>query len=240
MKKNLTKALSVLCAIACSLNAFAAQNFKVKDGDEVNIIISRQDVSRLAVAGKGRLKKVWSPKGYLDLKADKSQGEAYFKASPTAPGTFSFFARDDLGNTFTIVATQKMVPSQTIFLEPKNTISSKFESNRFKQQSLKSQVNQLFKSMFMGTALRGYDIHDENEDVLIWKETDIKLVQSFKSHHFIGEVYIVKNMTNKPLHFHESEFFEFGQDVIAAGLAQLNLMQGKSTKLYIVRRGSHD
>lgn len=226
-------------ALLFAQTVFAAQRFEVKDGDQIQIVISEKDVSRLAVEGEGRLKKVWSPQAYLDLQADKAQGEAFFKAAEGAPKTFSFFARDDFGNTFTIIATQHNVPSQTIMLVPQNRNQASLGPNRQKELPFKKEVNSLFKSMFNETPLQGYTVQDVNVVVPVWAETEIRLVKSYRSHAFQGEVYEVKNVTQGELKFQEYEFFEFGDNVVATGLEHLSIAAKQTTKLYVVRRGGN-
>lgn len=223
-----------------SLESFAAQRIPVKDGDQVKIVISRTDVSRLAIEGEGRLKKVWSPHGYLDLQPDKQQGEAFFKASQGAAETFSFFVRDEFGNTFTIIATQKSVPSQTILLVPKNRQKVAVRDNMRKALPYKKSVNALFKAMFLGDELPGYSIADMSELVPVWAETKIRLIRTYSNHKFFGEIYEIINISEAPLKFHESEFFDFGELVLSTGLEHLNIGANQKTTLYVVRRKEGD
>jgi type-F conjugative transfer system secretin TraK len=229
------RTLIFLIFLISSVSSYAVQRFSVADGDQVEIKISMQDVSRLAMKGEGRLKKIWSPENYLDLKPDKVQGEAYFKAAVGAPRTFSFFARDDFGNTFTIVATQSRIPSQTIILEPLNRQEKTVADTNRKSLPYKKSVNFLFKGMFLGKDIPGYSIADLNEPVPVWAETNIRLVKTYISHKFQGEVYEIKNISKAKLDFHESEFFSFGDYVLAAGLEHLSLGVNQVTKLYVVR-----
>jgi len=225
-----------LFLLVSSFNLFAVQRIQVKDGDQVKVVISRQDVSRLAVEGKGRLKKVWSPQGYLDLSADKAQGEAFFKAAQGAPQSFSFFARDDFGNTFTVVATQESVPSQTILLVPQNQQKASLQKGIQKSLPYKKLVNALFKAMYFEKKIMGYTILEKNEQVPVWAETNIRLLKTYGNHKFLGEIYEIENVSENKIEFHESEFFDFGDQVIAAGLEQLSIAANQKTKLYVVRR----
>lgn len=222
--------------LVISFGSFAAQRIQVKDGDQVKVVISRQDVSRLAIEGEGRLKKVWSPQGYLDLQADKAQGEAFFKAAQGAPQTFSFFARDNFDNTFTIVATQSKVPSQTIMLVPQNRQKVTLRDDNKKTLPYKKAVNLLFKAMFLGGKLSNYTIANQDEAVPVWAETKIRLIKTYKNDKFQGEVYEIVNVSRAELEFHESEFFDFGDLVLAAGLEHLAIGVNQKTKLYVVRR----
>jgi type-F conjugative transfer system secretin TraK len=207
----------------------------VTDGDQVMIIISVQDVSRLAIDGGGRLKTVWSPDGYLELESDKEQGEAFFKATSTAPKTFSFFARDDFGNTYTIIATQDNVPSQTIILVPKNNERAVTPDMNKQALPYKNTINTLFKGMFLNKDINGYLVAYEDIAVPVWAETSITLVRTYQGNRYKGEVYRIVNISEAELIFHESEFFEFGEGVLAVGLEHLAVPTGQTTQLYVVR-----
>lgn len=230
--------ISFIMFLTFSSASISAQKYdNVEDGDDIKIIISKQDVSRLAVSGKGRLKKIWSPEGFLELEADKANGEAFFKAVESAPGTFSFFARDNYGNTYTIIATQKNVPSQTIILSPKSKKEQEVVHNKFKMLPEKILINDLFKSMFNNKSKDGFNVYEENLDVDIWKETKIKLVKRYVGASYIGEIYEITNISDKELEFHESEFFGFGENVRAAGLENLKIAPMLKTRLFVVRKG---
>lgn len=234
------RVLMMLVLLTAATSATAAQRFDVKDGDQIQIVVSEKDVSRLAVEGDGRLKRVWSPQSYLDMQVDKGQGEAFFKATQDAPKTFSFFARDDFGNTFTIIATQHDIPSQTIMLVTQNRKGAEQRSARQKDLPFKKEVNSLFKSMFNDAPMQGYTVQDIEVDVPVWNETEIKLVKSYKSHAYVGEVYEIRNKTSGELQFQEYEFFEFGDDVVATGLEYLTVSANQKTRLYVVRRGNSE
>ena len=225
----------LLLLLVISLGCFAVQRIQVKDGDQVKVVISRSDVSRLAIEGEGRLKKVWSPQGYLDLQPDKAQGEAFFKAAKGAPQSFSFFARDDFGNTFTIVATQSKVPSQTIMLVQKNRQKVAVTDEPRKALAYKKSVNTLFKAMYLEKELPGYTTADVDETVVVWAETTIRLIKTYSNHRFQGEIYEITNVSKEKLEFHESEFFDFGERVLATGLERLSIQANQKTQLYVVR-----
>lgn len=229
--------LLALCGVLAllSLNAHSTQRYNVKNGDQVEVVISLTDVSRLAISGKGRLSKVWSPQGFLDLKTDKSQGEAFFKASKEAPKNFSFFARDDFGNTFTIIAKQEKVPSQTIILTPERVGGALVNDVKKKALPYKKSINALFKAMYLSEEVSGYSIYSENEEVPVWKETNIRLVKRYKNHIYYGDIYEIKNISGKSLEFHESEFLDFGENVLAVGLEKLKIDKNSESRLFVVR-----
>ncbi len=217
----------------------AAQTFKVKDGDTVTIDISARELTRISVAGKGRLQNVWGPNGLIEIQPDKERGEVFIRPLAGAPAVMSFFARDDMGATYTIIAKQKDVPSETVILQPSmSAVQSKesgFNSNKFSAAPLVEQVKRLIKSMATGKGLDGLPYEELDQEVNLWSETKIVLKQRFESHGLWGEVYVITNRSDKDVVFSETEFLDFGKDVKAVALENLTLQPEQATVLYIVR-----
>lgn len=240
---NITLAIrKLICGIlffSLTSVCLAVQTFDVKDGDSIKVILSKKELSHLKIAGEGRIDKIWGKKKYLDLEIDTIHGEAYLKAFPSAPSVFSFFVKDDFGNVYSLTAVQNNVPSQTIILDPMNSGAKKpIVHRKEKSQPMKVRVNKLFKGMFKNEPLIGYVKEEKDEPVQLWEETSIRFIKSYQSHEYHGEVYEIKNITKKPIEFHESEFFDFGKGVIAAGVEHLVLKPGKHTRAFVVRRAS--
>jgi len=235
---NLNVVLVLAIILAYSLGAAnAAQEYDVEDGDIIKVTISKTDLSRLVIGGEGRLDRVWSRDGYLDLEADVVHGEAFFRAKPGTPNVFSFFVKDDFGNTYTVTALQKHVPSQTILLNPKNSTGKNLPINKnVMPQPMKKTVNSLFRAMFLNENINGYLKEDNNEPVHLWLETMISMKQVYRGRQYRGEVYEISNVSDSPVEFHETEFFDFGESVVAVGLEQHNLKPQSKTRIFVVRR----
>lgn len=235
-KIKLRLLLSVASALLCStMNVVATQEYRVKDGDTITIKLSSHDLTRIAIEG-GRLDKVWGVPGQAEITPDKDKGEAFVRASPGAPAAISFFARDDMGSTYTIVAQQFDVPSETVILKPMSAKKSKDQSATYKSVPLVESIKRLMKAMATDVVLDGYISDSVNVDVKLWKETKITLQKSYSSKELLGEVYQVKNVSGNTMNFQEREFLDFGSHVQAVALEVLELANGESTLLFIVRR----
>lgn len=233
--------LFMVMAILPARAVYATQEFQVTDGDIIKVLISKSDLSRLVIGGEGRLDRVWSRDGYLDLEADVVHGEAFFRARPSAPKIFSFFVKDDFGNTYTLTAVQQNIPSQTIVLNSKNSSKKPLSINQSERsQPLKKQVNRLFKSMFHDESIQGYVKEDKHDFVHLWQETMITLIHLYRGHKYEGEVYEVENVSKKQIEFNESEFFDFGKNLIAVGIEYTTLEPKEKTRVFIVRQSSDD
>jgi len=234
----LAVALLLLLYTAYFNAAWAAQTFRVKDGDTVTVDVSARELTRIAVFRGGRLDKVYGAAGLLEVQPDMERGEVYIRPLPGAPAVFSFFARDESGGTYTIVATQRDIPSETVILEPAELRKLMLSSESDRSIPLVDRVKDLMKGMANNEEIEGYYRQSVDQIVPLWHETTIRLETYYETIDLFGEIYSIENVSPQVMSFHESEFMEFGDKVLAVALDTLALEPGKSTRLYVVRRSS--
>ncbi|HHF0534570.1 TPA: type-F conjugative transfer system secretin TraK [Vibrio alginolyticus] len=216
--------------------AQAAQEFRVKDGDTITVKISSRELTRITVEGEGRLDKVWGSAGVLEIQPDKERGEIFVRPSPTAPTALSFFVRDDLGATYTVVAQQHDIPSETIVLKPAAPRKSVGRGSEYRSTPFVERVKRLMKGMALGDTIDGYSFEDAEKKVPLWAETNIVLRRVYTGYDLLGEIYTIENTSDKEMVFHEREFLDFGDYVQAVALERLELAKGETTFLYVVRK----
>lgn len=217
-------------------HASSMQPLSVQDGDSITVKISSREITRIGIAGEGRLDKIWGASGIMEVSPDTDNGEVFIKPLAGAPGTFSFFIRDDAGATYTLVATQHDIPSQTIMLRPSNLRQNSLEQARWQNQPFIENVKSLMKAMALGEAAAGYQIEVRQSRVPLWRETDIRQVRAYVGFALLGEIYVVTNRTGEVIRFHEREFMDFGEAVSAVALERLEVEPGGSTTLFVVRQ----
>jgi len=236
MRNKIAKLLTVILAFT-SFPLLAAQTFNVKDGGTVTINISTNELSRVTIGGAGRIDKVWGTAGVLEIQPDKEKGEIFIRPTQAAPPALSFFIRDDLGATYTLVATHSDIPSETIILTPKGRHKSVAGTNQRVQPHIE-MVKHLVKSMALGNDLEAYSVEDFQQDVPLWNETQIVLKRVYQGIHLVGEIYTIKNISTEEILFQESEFLDFGSNVQAVALDDLDIAPGEATQLYVVRKNA--
>lgn len=235
-KMQILANMAVFCCLWFSASiGWSMQSYKVSDGDTIKVNISSNEMTRITVDGKGRLDSVWGASEVIDFKADKNAGELFFRPKANAPMAFSFFVRDDSGSTYTLVAQQKDIPSQTIVLKPKQVTSGQSYNPRFKSSAHVDRVKHLMKGMALGEGVQGYTFEDSKQTMPLWAETKIQLRRSYYGYGLLGEIFTVENVSGKAMTFHEKEFMNFGDKVVAVALERLSINAGETTFLYIVR-----
>lgn len=242
MNKLYTSCLVVLVTLVSgfSIPAFAAQEFSVKDGDTVNIKISSTELTRVSIYGEGRIEKVWGAAGILDIQPDKEKGEIFIRPNQVAAPALSFFVRDDMGSTYTLVAIQHDIPSETVILKPKGSRVAKQFQDNYRSTPFIKTVKDLMRSMALGQDQDGYSIEfGESKEIPLWRETKIQLETTYTGYELLGEVYSVRNISDKDIVFSEKEFLDFGDRVYAVALERLSIGIDETTLLYVVRKASN-
>ena len=231
-------ALSLIILSLYSLQGLATQEFRIKDGDTIVVKISSRELTRIAIHGQGRLEKVWGAAGGLEIQPDKEKGEIFVQPKPGSPASVSFFIRDNLGATYTLVAQQHDIPSETIMLKPVAVRKTKLKGGEYQTTPFVESIKILMKGMALGDGLDDSYILNELFDVEVplWQETKITLHHTYTSDELLGEIYTIENISDIDMILHEREFLNFRANVQAVALEKQALKKGESTLLYVVSR----
>ena len=215
--------------------AGAIQSFTVRDGQTITAVISSRELTRVSVAGAERLEKVWAPAGNLQVQPDAAQGDIFIRPAPGAPASMSFFVRDTAGGTYTIIAQQRDVPSETILLKPQRR-APRPTTTRPRQHPFASvdEIKRLMLAMALNQETTGFTTERHETPVPLWKETRIRLTNTYTGFHFTGRVYRIRNVSAHPLTLHEQEFIRLVPNIRALALRGFTLPSGEATFLYVV------
>lgn len=230
--KHMKYGLSLVLGFLTQGGALAAQHLQVDDGRSYSIKVSANELTRISVE-RGRLEKAWALNTNWDVKPDKDAGEIYIRPKDGQKKAFSFFVRDNYGNTYTLVAMPYDIPSETIVLEPTRRVS-KVKSSELQNQSYVQQIKGLIKDMANGVE-DNYLVTVRGDAIPLWKETKITLSRQYEVNDLIGEIYRIENASGKPLVLDEQEFVGFGDRVKAVSLEANVLQANEATRLYVVR-----
>lgn len=218
--------------------AVLAEPIEVNDGDTVPVTLSSKEVTRISIEGSGKIATVRGVEGVVQITVDKEAGDIYLR--PLKPEqAFSFFVRDSFGNTYTLAAKTADLPSQSIELKPLSTqrVVDELQIQRYKDMPLKSRVAELTKAMAGQSDITGFDREILKLPVIIkrWKEVEFSLTEIWTGYEIKGEVFQVKNVTSEKLVFHEREFLDVGQGVIAAAMENMQLEPSATTRVFVVK-----
>ena len=225
----------LLSLLLFPVGAGAIQSFTVRDGQTITAVISSRELTRVSVAGAERLEKVWAPAGNLQVQPDAAQGDIFIRPAPGAPASMSFFVRDTAGGTYTIIAQQRDVPSETILLTPQRR-APRPRTKHPRQHPFTSvdEIKRLMLAMALNQETTGFTTERHETPVPLWKETRIRLTNTYTGFHFTGRVYQIRNVSAQPLTLHEQEFIRLVPNVRAVALRGFTLPSGEATFLYVV------
>lgn len=232
VQSNLAKLLVGLWLVFASVLGLAAQNIAVDDGKTYSVKVSANELTRITVE-KGRLEKAWSLNTNWDIKADKEGGEIFIRPKDGMSKAFSFFIKDNYGNTYTLVAMPYDIPSETIVLQPNKRVSKTPRAVDQGQPHV-VQLKSLIRDM-ANDAEENYMVTDRNEIVPLWQEARITLIKQYELNDLMGEVYSLQNVSGKEMVLSEREFAGFGEKVKAVSIESLVLQDKEGTRLYVVR-----
>lgn len=219
-------------------DSWGIQKFVVTDGDVIKVKFSAHEITRIAVEG-GRVEKLWGSAGIFETQTDKKEGDLFLRATAAAANAVSFFVRDSFGSTYTIIAEQEDIPSQTIILAPTNR-SSKVEREKFKNRPLIISIKELVKIMVQEGKKSGedqgrYEVSESSEEIKLWKEAKLVQLKTYRMEKLLGEVFELKNTSKEEMQLTESEFLNFRPNILAVAIEMLGLKQNEVTKIYIIR-----
>lgn len=218
---------------ATTASATASQIMNVDDGKTYSINVSAHELTRIAIE-HGRIDKVRGLSNHWIVQPDKENGELYITPKEGGTTAFSFFVKDSYGNTYTFVALPRDIPSETVLLQPTRRVPKVIQSDRIDQPYIV-----LIKG-FMRDMARvnddNYLVMSFNKEIPLWKEVKVTLRKEYEQNDLMGDVYVLQNISDKPLVMDESEFSGFGEKVEAIAVEKGTLEVNETTLLYVVRQ----
>jgi len=207
-------------------------------GNTIIIDISQTSLNRLFIKGL-RIHKIRSVKNRLIWKKDKKKGEIYIAPlNRSSSRPINFFLQDESGNTYTVLARPKLIPSQSHQFVPNKFSTFKAKSWE-KSGPYPGIVGQLIAHLYNHKTPAGYVASQLSTPVLLWKETDFLLVRRVTGSKFIGETYRIKNIDKKVMVLHEQEFVKIAkvrrQNVKGVAINRHRLSPNEFTFVHIVR-----
>ena len=231
------KKLLVVPLVLFGLQTEAAQHITNADKSIAQVVVSNRDVNALIVDGRRIQNFIPSNDNAFEIQKDVVQGSIYFKVNPEYSNTStSAFVTDEEGARYKLVLQPRSVTSEEVILVPSEQQNNKKRS----AQSYQHQIKELMYVMADNAdsnsnnlAVDGIVKSTINAEIPLWKEVSFNLLNRFDSDGMYGELYQLKNVTNKSLNLLEQEFYRKG--VVAVSVENLSLQPNKTTFVYVVR-----
>ncbi len=227
--------LVVMALASITSPAAAIQIIDVVDGQSVAIRISAREMTRIAMADGGRIAHFWGLDDRAVVEPDKEEGQIFLRLKAGAPKkAFSFFIKDNRGETYTILAAPVDIPADTVMLRPKSRGSKTEYVGRNEAAPYKTKLKRLMRDMLRGAVPEGYQPELLSSRVPLWKETKFTLITRYRGT-YLGEVYRLSNVSKQVVRVEEREFGALADDIRAVSIEQHELKPGETTLVYLIR-----
>ena len=218
-----------------SIGAWANQNYSAIDGQAIKIQASMNDLTRIKIKN-GKVASVWGSAGDLDFKVEKAVGEVYLRPLNLGVSALSFFLKDSFNNTYTIVASLKKIPAQTVEIVPLTQSNRQLEK-KYQSMPLVKRLKALFKAMALGQS-DNFSLEKMDKKIAWWKEARLSQVATYLDQDLVGEVFLLENTTKGQMQMQEEEFLPLKGGVMAIAIAKSAIEAGEKTKIFVVRKTS--
>ncbi len=258
--------LTAILLALTSLPAAALQVIEARDGVTVEATIALKEPTRIRIEGApitdvfGNIYSstcgaipatsagtapapTINPTGEIVLECDKERGEVYLR--PVGAGTkpVNLFV-SSANATYTLLLRRADTPADTIVLRDRSARSTRSAANSVLPNAPAGQSPTYLRSLKSFLVLMASDqapgdvqIEEVQQVVPLWVEADFHLTRRYEGRGFIGEKYLLTNVSDQPMVLAEQEFDRENGNVLAAAIENHNLRSRESTSVYIIRRG---
>lgn len=226
----------LLLTLAASTPALALQVIDARDGETVLARISRQEVTRITLAGE-RIRKVTGNAGEFVLEKDEEQGEIFIRpVSPESTKPINLFVSSER-STIGLLLQPLDTPSDTIVIReaahPMRAPARTGQSERH-VRTLKS----LLLVMAEDTQPEDLEVREASRRLALWPGAALTLERQWLGRDRVGERYSLTNTGTSSFHLTEPDLYQHG--VIAVSIERTTLAPGASTPLFVIRERRGD
>ena len=122
MKRQL---LLTMALLALATEVPAVQLIEVVSGQTATVKVSAKELTRIAMADGARIERVWGMDEHMQVQPDADAGQVFLRPALGSAKAFSFFVRDDAGETYTLLALPVDMPSDTVLLRSGSRTATK-------------------------------------------------------------------------------------------------------------------
>ncbi len=235
MKRQLLLTMALL-TLATEV-VHAVQLIEVVSGQTATVKVSAKELTRIAMADGARIERVWGMDEHMQVQPDADAGQVFLRPVPGNTKAFSFFVRDDAGETYTLLALPVDMPSDTVLLRSGSRTATKASTSVGAGENTTPHVQRiksLMRAMATGVIAEGYLPDYKREPVELWNEAKVLRTARFQGE-LLGEIYEVTNVSGTPMQLAEHEFTRLGTDVAAVAIERHSLAPKQTTRVYVVQ-----
>jgi len=223
--------------LSLSLEAHALQLVEVSDGQTITVKVSAKELTRIAMADGQRIARIWGLEDRMQVEPDRDGGQVFLRPmNGLSSQAFSFFVRDEQGETFTLLAVPVDMPADTVLLRSKNQNTAAHAIASPQEIPYIETIKILVRALAQGGVPEGFQSAAVSREVPLWKEAKVVQIARYTGA-FIAEIYQFTNVSGKEMRLDEREFAALATDIKAVAIAEHVLAPAQTTRIYLIREG---
>jgi conjugal transfer pilus assembly protein TraK len=232
-RTNFLIKIIILATITIFLKTNLALSSQIKiaeDGADISAEISKYDINRINLISD-RVKSVKSNANELEVSYETKSGDIYVRPlMPEKP--VNLFIITEQNFTYKLLLLPKSVPSEQIFIKNDSVITtSDKDLAKITKSPYEQQIITLIKAMRERKKLENYQIKTDKKYIDLG-DIEMRRNTIYKGQNWLGEIFTLKNSTNRLLNLKEQIFFKGG--VRAIKIENPELLEGQETEIYII------
>lgn len=182
-----------------------------------------------------------NPAGEIVLECDRDKGEIYIRPVGTSAKPVNLFVSSAQA-TYTLLLRRSDTPADTIVIRDSSPRQTRPESSL--QGPLGTSANHVraMKAMLVAMASdrvpADVRVDEVNRPVPLWAEAKFSLMRRYEGRGFLGEKYLLQNISPAVMVLAEQEFDREDGNVTGVAIENHNLRPGETTNVFVIRRGS--
>ena len=182
-----------------------------------------------------------NPAGEIVLECDRDKGEVYIRPVGTSAKPVNLFVSSAQA-TYTLLLRRSDTPADTIVIRDSSPRQTRPESSLQGPLGISANHVRAMKAMLVAMASdrvpADVRVDEVNRPVTLWAEAKFSLMRRYEGRGFLGEKYLLQNMSPTVMVLAEQEFDREDGNVTGVAIENHNLRPGETTNVFVIRRGS--
>lgn len=185
-----------------------------------------------------------NPSGDVVVECDRDKGEIYLRPAGDSSKPINLFV-SSANATYTLLLRRADIPADTIVIRDKTPRAIRPGMAGSGSSGPAPNHVRVMKGLLVAMASdrvpQDVKVEEISREVQLWSEAKFSLRRTYEGRGYVGEKYLLQNISASPMVLAEQEFDRPGNpsqgEVSGVAIERHNLLPGQSTNVYVIRRG---